>query len=107
RAYDSDKEKKKTASVRAAAISAAPVKTALNAEDRELFGRLRELRTAVSRERSVPAYIVFTNAALEEMAVKKPVTEEELMEINGVGKIKLEAFGELFIAAIKSYTEGK
>lgn len=83
------------------------VKTALNNEDKELFGRLRELRIRIAKEKGLPAYIIFSNAALEEMAEKKPVTEDRFLDINGVGSMKLEAYGEEFMAEIKRFREEK
>lgn len=83
------------------------VKTALNNEDKELFGRLRELRIRIAKEKGLPAYIIFSNAALKEMAEKKPVTEDRFLDINGVGSMKLETYGEEFMAEIKRFREEK
>lgn len=70
-----------------------------------LYERLRDLRYSIAAEQKVPAYIVFTNAALSDMARKLPVTEEEFLEVSGVGKAKAEMYGERFIKEIKSYLE--
>jgi len=68
--------------------------------DRELFERLRVLRMEIAEERSVPAYVVFGDATLREMARHRPRTLDEMLEIKGVGRNKLEQFGEVFLARI-------
>jgi DNA helicase-2/ATP-dependent DNA helicase PcrA len=62
--------------------------------DEELFERLREWRLARAGEESVPAYVVFTDATLQLIAELKPTSETELLRINGIGKAKLERYGE-------------
>ncbi|WP_109510374.1 ATP-dependent DNA helicase UvrD2 [Nocardioides speluncae] len=62
--------------------------------DEELFERLREWRLARASEESVPAYVVFTDATLQLIAELKPSSESELLRINGIGKTKLERYGE-------------
>ncbi len=68
--------------------------------DEELFDRLRALRKRLADAQRVPAYVVFSDAALAEMAARKPRTREELLEVSGVGKTKLERYGEAFLAVI-------
>lgn len=51
----------------------------------------------------MPAYIVFSNATLQDMAKKAPVTKEEFLNVSGVGKYKAERYGQAFITAIKKY----
>ena len=75
--------------------------------DRELFDRLRMLRFELARERKVPAYVIFSNAALEDMARRKPVTRREFLEVNGVGEAKLTMYGEQFIEAIAEFEQRK
>jgi ATP-dependent DNA helicase RecQ len=69
-------------------------------EQAELFERLRELRRGIAEERSVPAYVVFADAALADMARRRPTTSEEFLQVGGVGKAKLEQYGEVFLEAI-------
>lgn len=83
------------------------VQTDLDNENKALFDRLRELRFKIAKEKGLPAYLLFTNKSLEEMAERKPVTEAEFLDINGVGSVKLEAYGKEFLAEIKSYLEEK
>ena len=71
--------------------------------DRGLFEHLRSLRRKVADQRKVPAYIVFTDAALRDMARWRPSTIKGFLRVNGVGQIKCEEFGDGFVLAIKNY----
>ncbi len=62
--------------------------------DEELFERLREWRKARAAEESVPAFVVFTDATLQLIAEHKPRTEQALLKVNGIGRAKLERYGE-------------
>ena len=75
--------------------------------DPSLFEVLRTLRTGLARREGVPAYIIFSNATLEDMARKKPKTIEEFSHVSGVGSIKAERFGPLFLKAIEEYLQGR
>jgi ATP-dependent DNA helicase RecQ len=70
--------------------------------DEELFELLRNLRTEIAKEEKVPPYIVFSDKTLIELCHAKPVTEEEMLAVSGVGKFKLDKYGERFIEVIKS-----
>ncbi|MGH7482239.1 MAG: RecQ family ATP-dependent DNA helicase [Longimicrobiales bacterium] len=69
-------------------------------EAEALFGRLRELRKALADRQSVPAYVVFSDATLREMAARRPATSAELLAISGVGPAKLEKYGQAFLDAL-------
>lgn len=71
--------------------------------DEVLFERLRALRRQLADERSVPAYIIFSDVSLREMARTYPANSSEFRRIPGVGVQKLKDFGEAFLSAIKSY----
>ncbi len=73
--------------------------------DEALFDQLRRLRKQLADERSVPAYIVFSDVSLRQMARYYPTTPAEFARISGVGEKKLADFGEVFIAAIAKYLE--
>src|SRR5947207_15684544 len=73
--------------------------------DEGLFERLRELRKRLADERDVPAYIVFSDVALRQMARGYPVTEREFARISGVGERKLGEFGAVFLAEIATYLQ--
>ncbi|WP_395692319.1 ATP-dependent DNA helicase UvrD2 [Nocardioides sp.] len=62
--------------------------------DEELFDRLREWRKERAGEESVPAFVVFTDATLQLIAEHKPRTPEALLRISGIGRSKLERYGE-------------
>ncbi|HLR46685.1 MAG TPA: RQC domain-containing protein, partial [Deinococcales bacterium] len=72
----------------------------LDAADAELFEHLRSLRASLARDQGVPPYVVFNDATLREMAVSRPATDEELLQVSGVGEVKLERYGEAFLVAI-------
>ncbi|MDR2380264.1 MAG: DNA helicase RecQ [Bifidobacteriaceae bacterium] len=69
-------------------------------DDLELFEALRRLRGATARERGVPAYVVFHDSTLRELVARRPATEAALAEVPGIGKAKLEAYGEAVLALI-------
>jgi ATP-dependent DNA helicase RecQ len=71
--------------------------------DHELFDTLRQLRREVATARSVPAYIVFSDATLRDMARRRPSSVERLLEVNGVGEKKAADFGEQFVQCIADY----
>jgi ATP-dependent DNA helicase RecQ len=72
--------------------------------DEVLFERLRALRRQLADERGVPAYIIFSDVSLREMARKYPTNSIEFRRIPGVGEQKLKDFGEAFLREIKSYS---
>jgi len=69
----------------------------------ELFEELRSLRMQLARERDVPAYIVFNDATLREMAATMPSNHRELLAISGVGEKKIETYGDDFLGAIRAW----
>jgi ATP-dependent DNA helicase RecQ len=72
--------------------------------DKELFEHLRGLRRELAQAGNLPPYMVFSDRALGEMAAYLPRTPQEFIAINGVGRAKLETYGETFIAAITTYS---
>jgi ATP-dependent DNA helicase RecQ len=74
---------------------------ALEGEDAELFAALRSLRGSIARDEKVPAYVVFPDRTLAEMAVRRPRSLGALADIRGVGPAKLEKYGERFLDAIR------
>lgn len=75
------------------------------AQESVLYSRLRDLRQQIAIKKRLPAYCIFANKALEEMAAYMPTTEDELASIYGVGKTKLRQYGELFLDEIHNYRE--
>lgn len=73
------------------------------ASDETLFNRLRYLRKALADERDVPAYVVFSDVALRQMARDYPANEQEFLRISGVGSRKLQEFGSMFLKVIAEH----
>lgn len=71
--------------------------------DPALFERLRALRKRIADAAEVPPYIVFSDSALRDMCAKLPATDEEFLEVNGVGATKLARYGEAFLSEIAAY----
>ena len=71
--------------------------------DEALFRHLRALRKRLADEQRVPAYVVFSDATLAEMAARKPGTYVDLLEVTGVGQTKLERYGDAFLDAIAEF----
>ncbi|GHT78740.1 ATP-dependent DNA helicase RecQ [Actinomycetota bacterium] len=69
----------------------------------ELFEALRALRFDLATQADLPAYIVFSDATLRDMVIRRPNTEAEFLEVSGVGAKKLETYGKAFLACIASY----
>lgn len=87
----------------ASALAPAVFQGAEAQEDPALMQRLRELRKKEAAILGVPAYVVFTDASLREMSVKKPRSLQEFLNISGVGSRKAERYGREFIAVIEKY----
>ncbi|MGA2749410.1 MAG: DNA helicase RecQ [Verrucomicrobiota bacterium] len=71
--------------------------------DEELFERLRQLRKTLADERNVPAYIVFSDVSLRQMARYYPADDADFARISGVGEKKLREFGAVFLSEIANY----
>ncbi|MDR1464860.1 MAG: DNA helicase RecQ [Oscillospiraceae bacterium] len=67
----------------------------------ELFAKLKVLRLEIAREEKVPAFVIFSDAALVDMCAKRPRTEGEFLDVSGVGQVKLERYGERFLALLR------
>ena len=77
----------------------------LNKYDLELFHRLRDKRKKVAVEEEVPAFVVFSDRTLQEMATHFPKTEEAFLQIHGIGTVKTEKYAEFFLPIIRAYCE--
>jgi ATP-dependent DNA helicase RecQ len=73
--------------------------------DEALFQRLRELRKKLADELNVPAYIVFSDVALRQMARYYPVNEDNFLRVSGVGEKKLREFGAAFLSEIAAHLQ--
>ena len=73
---------------------------ALDDGEAAMLAALKALRLELAKERGVPAYVVFPDRTLVDMARRRPRTEAEFAEVNGVGAAKLKQFAGPFLAAI-------
>ena len=73
-----------------------------DSESADLFQKLRAARKKLADERHVPAYFIFSDATLLEMANLRPRSEQELLGISGIGPKKLEQYGEFFLDVLRS-----
>ena len=71
-----------------------------------LYARLRNLRARIARENAVPAYVIFSNATLQAIALAAPDTLDELREISGVGNVKLERYGAQIVSEVQRFKRG-
>ena len=69
--------------------------------DSRLLMALKALRSRLAKEEKVPAYVIFSNATLEDMAGKAPKTMEQFLEVSGVGEVKARRYGKAFLDEIK------
>ena len=67
-----------------------------------LFDALREARRTLAAEAGVPAYVIFHDSTLREIAAARPTSLAELAQVNGVGRTKLERYGGAMLAAVES-----
>ena len=68
----------------------------------ETFEKFRELRTQLSKDEGVAPYIIFGDKTLQGISKKLPITDEEFLDISGIGQSKLEKYGEVFMNLAKS-----
>jgi len=73
--------------------------------DEELYEKFRTLRKEIALEHEVPAYVIFGDKTLKELASKLPITKEAMLDINGVGLVKYEKYGETFLNLCKEIKE--
>ncbi|MFO7744346.1 MAG: DNA helicase RecQ [Psychroflexus sp.] len=73
--------------------------------DVKLLKMLKDLRKKIAKRKEVPPFVVFQDPSLEDMALKYPISTEELINIHGVGEGKAKRFGKEFISLIQNYVE--
>ena len=71
--------------------------------DHQLFIKLKAVRRMIADERQIPAYIVFSDATLVDMCKKCPTTPWKMLEVSGVGRVKLEMYGDRFLQVLRSF----
>jgi ATP-dependent DNA helicase RecQ len=82
-----------------------PVELVASPDDAKLLERLRALRSRISKEEQVPAYVVFPDRTLLEIAVRRPKSPYALGEIRGVGPAKIDKYGERFLELVRTSDE--
>ena len=87
-----------------------PVKkkqTAARTPNDGLYAALSALRFQIAQQESVPAFVIFSNATLQDMAAKRPQTLTEFVAVNGVGSRKAERYGKAFIDCVRKWEREK
>jgi len=92
------------ANTRSTTVSRGSADSDWSGVDRGLFEGLRKLRSTLAGEMNVPAYVVFSDNTLRELARHRPNTLEQFARIKGVGERKLQDYGEAFVAAIAEHS---
>jgi len=75
----------------------------LSDQEKSLFEALRSLRSRLAREQNVPPYVIFPDKTLSEMAIAKPDTPAQMLDISGIGEVKRTRYGEAFLAEIRQF----
>ncbi|CTQ54582.1 ATP-dependent DNA helicase RecQ [Roseibium album] len=78
----------------------------LDHDGKLLFERLRRLRTQIARDQKVPPYVVFPDATLAGIAAARPVNDDALLAVSGVGQSKLGKYGEAFLELVEAFEAG-
>ena len=97
---------RRVASGTGAAPSIDPGELVMSAADERLFAALKSLRGEIARAESMPAYIVFPDRTLAELAVRRPRTLAAMGDVRGVGPAKLEKYGQRFLDALRGAEQG-
>jgi ATP-dependent DNA helicase RecQ len=87
------------------AAPAAPSEIVLGESEQRLFAELRALRAVIAKEEQVPAYVVFSDRTLGELAMRRPRSLGMMEDVRGVGPTKLEKYGDRFLAVIRGAVE--
>lgn len=75
----------------------------LSAEDLELLGALRAVRSELAAKYAVPPYFIFSDATLRDLCVKRPQTKNDMLDVKGVGQSKLLRYGDIFLKTLRAY----
>lgn len=75
--------------------------------EKELLATLKDLRARIAVQEQVPAYIIFSDATLLELATYLPQTQDEMRKISGFGEVKMAKYGQDFLAAVVSYCKDR
>ena len=75
----------------------------LSDEERVLFASLKKLRKTIAEREDVAPFIIFSDRTLLEMVQILPEREQDLLSVSGIGKVKLEKYGDLFLKEIRGF----
>ena len=89
--------------VRGAKRDGVPKERGVIPDDSDLFDLLRTRRTELAAAKRMPPYRIFSDSTLLEMAERKPMTRDELLEVSGVGEYKMKRYGQDFLDVIAEY----
>lgn len=78
---------------------------ALSHADMPLFEKLKTLRRRLAMEQNVPPFVVFADTVLIEMSAQRPSTLDAMLAVSGIGKVKLNAYGQVFLTEIRQHCE--
>jgi ATP-dependent DNA helicase RecQ len=70
--------------------------------DVQMYDRLRDLRSQIASENGIPPYIVFSDKTLKDLSAKKPATKEDMLAVHGIGEVKFERYGEVFLEILQN-----
>ncbi len=90
------RRKQKKAATTAATVDGRPV-------DQKLLDALKALRTSLARQQGVPAYVIFPDRTLLDMAARRPAAFNEMLQVDGIGQVKLERYGAAFFDIIQQH----
>ncbi len=77
-------------------------KEVLNADDFSIYSQLRELRKTIAEQESTPLYNIFNNEQLAQIVQQRLINKKDLLAVSGIGQTRVDKYGELFIAKMKS-----
>ena len=80
-------------------------KAVADAKYPDLFEQLRKYRYELAQKEHVPPYIIFSDKTLKELSTFLPTTKDAMLEINGIGKVKYDKYGERFMEIVRAYAE--
>lgn len=92
-AYQEKKQEKKTDRKQKSTLSS----------DEQLLAELKNWRKQIATENKVPAYVIFHDSTLTEIAARKPLNEKELLEVQGMGQTKFERFGSTLLEIVQAF----
>ena len=72
----------------------------------EIFDKLRELRKEIATQNRVPPYVVFSDKTLKELSNEMPTDKVSMLEIHGIGEVKFERYGKMFLELIEEINSG-